>query len=335
MKKKAFLLLAITLSACTYGKKDMETTVDELEKLVIAKEQQYLPKQIKPEDIKIRKEFLYDKYTLQDQYPYKDTTRIFQWDKIKEGLAMIETAQFKYGSWGVLQNKSNINGRPPVTQNTKKNEYNEVTDTFGVEVSEGIPLYLLTDTIVPERYALDGSLVKYTDDTTRLVKTSLIYFNQDWYVAKKYIKAINNEGLNFNKVIFVDRKNQNIITLEKLDSCWLVRSMNPSTTGMHKPPYQYPTPLGLFVKQEKRSQMIYLKDGTTEVGGFAPFASRFCNGAFIHGIPVDLPKTAPVEYSHTLGTVPRSHMCVRNATSHAEFIYNWAPVFHTLVFVIE
>ncbi|WP_442879796.1 L,D-transpeptidase family protein, partial [Cetobacterium sp.] len=37
----------------------------------------------------------------------------------------------------------------------------------------------------------------------------------------------------------------------------------------------------------------------------------------------------------TLGTVPRSHMCVRNATSHAKYVYGWAQVGKGLVFVIE
>ena len=40
-------------------------------------------KKITPEEIQITKELLYDKYTLEDTYPYKDTTRSFQWDKNK------------------------------------------------------------------------------------------------------------------------------------------------------------------------------------------------------------------------------------------------------------
>lgn len=47
-------------------------------------------KDIKPEDIRLDKELLYDKHTLKDTYPYKDTTRHFQWEKIKERLALLE-----------------------------------------------------------------------------------------------------------------------------------------------------------------------------------------------------------------------------------------------------
>lgn len=71
---------------------------------------------------------------------------------------------------------------------------------------------------------------------------------------------------------------------------------------------------------------------TTETGGFAPYASRFTNGGYIHGVPVNAPRKTLIEFSPSLGTTPRSHMCVRNATSHAKFIYDWAPIEETLVF---
>ncbi|WP_353937924.1 L,D-transpeptidase family protein [Parabacteroides goldsteinii] len=58
-------------------------------------------------------------------------------------------------------------------------------------------------------------------------------------------------------------------------------------------------------------------------------------GGYIHGVPVNAPRKSLIEYSSTLGTTPRSHMCVRNATSHAKFIYDWAPVYETLVFVFD
>lgn len=123
--------------------------------------------------------------------------------------------------------------------------------------------------------------------------------------------------------------------MEKADSVWLVRSMNPATTGLHKPPYQQETPLGMFVIQEKKVKMYFLVDGTTQTGGFAPYASRFTNGGYIHGIPVNEPRKALIEYSPSLGTTPRSHMCVRNATSHAKFVFDWVPAEQTIVFVIE
>lgn len=66
-----------------------------------------------------------------------------------------------------------------------------------------------------------------------------------------------------------------------------------------------------------------------------PYASRFTNGAYIHGVPVNAPRTSMIEYSWSLGTTPRSHMCVRNATSHSKFVFDWAPTERSLVVVIE
>lgn len=70
----------------------------------------------------------------------------------------------------------------------------------------------------------------------------------------------------------------------------------------------------------EKVKMVFLKDGSKETGGYAPYASRFTDGAYIHGVPVNEPRKTQIEYSWSLGTTPRSHMCVRNATSHAKFI---------------
>ena len=91
----------------------------------------------------------------------------------------------------------------------------------------------------------------------------------------------------------------------------------------------------MFVVQQKKSRMVFLKDGSAATGGYAPYASRFTNGAYIHGVPVNVPRTAMIEYSWSLGTTPRSHMCVRNATSHSKFIFDNMPAEATLTVVIE
>lgn len=88
--------------------------------------------------------------------------------------------------------------------------------------------------------------------------------------------------------------------------------MNPATVGLHKQPYKYPIPLGLFVIQEKISRMVYLTDGSHEIGRFAPYASHFSNGAYLHGVPIGEPKKNPVEFSWSLGTTPPiSYMCLK------------------------
>ena len=291
--------------------------------------------EIKPIDVQISKELLYDKYTLEDTYPYKDTTRSYQWEKMKERLALLENIQAEPKRWGILQYYKNRNGEAPLVRNYKRNTYRRIADTLGVERYQSVPVYHLTDTLIPERYGQDGDLVSLLREEGSFTEVEPIFIGSTWMVPQKYIKPLQDTVI-FKKAVFIDRTNQNIITLEQKGRAeWMVRSMNPATTGLHRPPYQQETPLGMFVLQEKKVKMVFLKDGSIETGGYAPYASRFTDGAYIHGVPVNAPRTALIEYSPSLGTTPRSHMCVRNATSHAKFLFDWAPVNQTIVFILE
>ena len=217
----------------------------------------------------------------------------------------------------------------------KRDAYKRIADTLGVERYQGIPPFLTDDTLTAKRYGLDGLLTRHLGEEGKFTKVEPVFIGGEWYAPAKYIKLIPDSVV-FNKAIFIDRHNQNITTLERKEKgCWLIRSMNPATTGQHRPPYAQETPLGMFVLQEKKTKMIFLKDGSAATGGFAPYASRFNNGGYIHGVPTNAPATGIIEYSYTLGTIPRSHMCVRNATSHAKFIFEWAPVNETIIFVLE
>lgn len=290
-----------------------------------------------PPLIEIEKAFLYDKHTLVDSYPYKDTTRSFQWEKIRERLSALEAIQKRSARWAILRNYKNLNGEAPLVKTYNRDAYNRIADTLGVERYQSVPLYLLDDTIIPEVYGRDGSLVrvKALDDDSRFARIETVYDEaKEWLIPKKYLREMG-DTVAFTKAIFVDRTNQNIATLEHAGSKWLVRSMNPATTGRHKPPYAQETPLGMYVLQEKKKRMIFLVDGSRETGGFAPYASRFTNGAYVHGVPVNAPRTGLIEYSPSLGTTPRSHMCVRNATSHAQFVYDWGIINETIVFVFD
>lgn len=340
MNKRVFINLLIIfclLSSCTpRADKTSNTPKDATDSI---SQPDTLPEsiveQMKPEQIHISKELLYNQYTLEDTYPYKDTTRRFQWEKIKEELAAVENIQLQSAQWAILQNYKNRNGEAPLVKKYRRNAYKRIADTLGTERYQSVPLYLLTDTLVPERYAQDGELVRLLAREGKFAKVAPVYVGGEWYTPQKYVKPINDTVI-FNKAIFVDRTNQNIVTLDRADKGnWIIRSMNPVTTGRHRPPYAQETPLGIFVMQEKKVKMVYLKDGSPEKAGYAPHASRFTDGAYIHGVPIEMPRTTEIEYSWSLGTTPRSHMCVRNATSHAKFIFSWAPVHSTLVFVIE
>lgn len=290
----------------------------------------------------IKKAFLYDKYTLKDSYPYKSGERRFQWEKINVFLDSLDSACQRYIVYGVLQNYKNANGIAPVFPGSPKDAFGVLTDTFGIERVQAIPLYEDTDSVALTRYGRDGALVIIEPDTASrsvapdaagYLRVTPLSVRKTYKVHEEYLKTIG--PVCFSKVICVDVTNQNVATLEKSDSVWLVRSMNPITSGLDHPPFKRSTPVGVFLVLEQITKMYYYKDGTSTIAGFAPWATRFCGGAYLHGVPVNYPSQNIVEYSATLGTTPRSHRCVRNASSHALFIYDWAHPFDTLVLVIN
>lgn len=287
-------------------------------------------------DIVLTKNLIYDKYTLEDKYDYKDTFRMFQWDKIKERLAYIENFQREHNNYGLVINYKNKNGEAPTVANYRRNAYKRVSDTLGTERYQSAPLYSINDNETPTIYGRDGSLVKLlSSDTLKMVRIKgLTNIEGEWDIPRRYVKAIGDTAT-FKHVVVVDVTNQNICALEHNSDGWIIRSMNPATTGKHNPPYGMETPVGIFLLQEKKSKMFYYADGTTEIAGYAPWASRFTNGAYIHGVPTNDPKAKIIEHSWTLGTTPRSHMCVRNASSHAKFVYDWIKPFSSLVIVIN
>src|SRR5690606_5433294 len=251
-------------------------------------------------------------------------------------LAYIENFQREHNDYGIVVNYKNKNGEAPTVSNFRRNAYTRVSDTLGTERYQSAPLYKEGETKHPIIYARDGSLVKLlSSDTLKMITIKgLTDFEGVWDIPRRYVTPIGDTST-FKHVVVVDVTNQNICALEHAEKGWIIRSMNPATTGRHAPPYAMETPTGIFVLQEQKAKMFYYGDGTKTIEGFAPWASRFTNGAYIHGVPVNNPKGKIVEYSWSLGTTPRSHMCVRNASSHAKFVYDWIKPFSSLVIVID
>ncbi|MGL5683884.1 MAG: L,D-transpeptidase [Marinifilaceae bacterium] len=281
------------------------------------------------------KELEFDKYTLADTYMYNKTQRVFQWDKIMSVLDSVDTFTKENSEFGYIINYKNRKGVAPLVKTYHSNNaYRSLQDTFGVFRYQAIPLYEVSDSTVPFRYGRDGSLIaiKKTSPTFYVVEVASIP-GQEWLVPKKYIKPITTNK--FKRFVVIDRLYQNIATLEHDNDTWYIRSMNPATTGRYHPPFSKVTPKGIFMLQEKVPRMLYYRDGTTDIEGYAPYASRFSCGGYVHGVPVNNPSGAMIEYSPTLGTIPRSHMCVRNATSHAKYIYDNYPANETIVYIFD
>ncbi len=277
----------------------------------------------------------YDRYTLADTYTYQKKKRDFNWEQIRNLLAFVENMQDDTTRWIVLQNYKNRNGQAPLVGRYARNVYGNIADTAGVERYQSVPLFRPDDTLTAVVYGRDGSIAHLESCDSLHCRIFNPIDSQRWLVPQCYVKILDRHT-RFEHVIVIDRKDQNITTLERLRrGRWVIRSKNPATTGRQRPPYAKATPLGMFLLQETKRKMLYLKDGSDSLGGFAPYAMRFTNGAYIHGVPVAVPQKEEIEYSWSLGTTPRSHMCVRNATSHSKFIYEWAPVERTLVVVLE
>lgn len=323
-----FLLAVPLIFSCGERK-----TADDVERRESEKTPQPL---LIADQIALTKDISYDRYTLEDKYAYEDTVRVFQWDKIKEQLAIIENFQRGSKRFAVLQNYNNINGVAPAVATPMQDDHDRLSDTLGTARDQSIPLYKPGKSDTPLIYGRDGSLVELlSSDTAAMVKVAGPSFEGSWEVPKQYVNSLG-DSVRFDQVVVVDVTNQNIAALERSDEgAWRILSMNPATSGKHDPPYAMETPLGIFVLQEKKPKMLYTEDGRKAIKGYAPHASRFTSGAYVHGVPTEDPEGEIIEHSPTLGTVPRSHMCVRNATSHAKFVYDWAKTLHALVIVIE
>lgn len=341
--KKGFSILLLTACLFLYACEEQQTDAPRLSEytelpsdtLIFPDTTDLAPKLLVAADIHLTKDLLYDQYTLEDTYPYGDTIRSFKWETIRKCLAFVENMHRDTARWVVLRNYKNFYSEAPLVRRYVRNAYGRVADTLGVERYQSVPLYLTTDSSVPERYGRDGSLAYLRGQEGSFLRITPVVEDEEYLVPPRYIRILPDSVV-FYHVIFVDRGDQNITTLERLsEGEWAIRSMNPATTGVHRPPYAQETPLGMFLLQEKKTKMVFLKDGGSATGGYAPYASRFTNGAYIHGVPVNVPRTAMIEYSWSLGTTPRSHMCVRNASSHAKFIFDNMPSEATLIVVIE
>ena len=118
------------------------------------------------DDIQLDTALSYKEHTLAEEYPYQDTLRRFQMDKIKEKLAFIENFQRTPASYAILQNRNNSNGEAPLVKEFHRNEYTLVSDSLGTERYQAAPLYAVGDMESPTIYGRDGWLVKLRSSDT-------------------------------------------------------------------------------------------------------------------------------------------------------------------------
>lgn len=258
--------------------------------------------------------------------------RKFQFDKMYAELTKIKD-QVDNNTTAYISNYKNYNGSAP--------RFNGGTDDdFGYRRSQSAAGYVEPNKESYFRYIPDGMLLNVLEETDDFYRVTPLSFGGEYWVEKKYVSFKNNiESL--EQAVIVDRRYQNCATFEYRDGKWVMISYVFATTGANGE-YKLPTPLGNYMMIQKRDRFLYYADGTTTIAGYAPYAIRFSGGGYIHGVPVqyivrDDKKIDPglQEYLHTIGTTPRSHMCVRNYTSHAKFLYDRMGLGKAGLFVIE
>ena len=265
------------------------------------------------------------------------SVRTFQLDQALERVKTMKKYADMPGTVHVNNYKNRAGKVPPIDD--------KPTDKYGYRRDQGAPAYLSPTSAKPSRYLPDGMVGEKLGVSGTFMQVYFPYFDEVWYVPTKFLDANDDAIKTLTQVAVVDRKNQNVIVMQYAENQWQIVSMNFVSTGKNTG-YSLPTPLGDFAAIGKVPKFYYYNDGTETIGGYAPYAVRFTGGAYLHGVPrgvnVDpvtkkviqpLPPTR--ESNGTLGTTPQSHMCVRNYTSHALFLYEWMKIGSAAVIVIE
>ncbi|MDD4796650.1 MAG: L,D-transpeptidase family protein [Eubacteriales bacterium] len=237
-----------------------------------------------------------------------------------------------------ISNYRNANGRPPALANgASTDEYENRRDT-------GAGCYTTPDSSqAPVRYAPDGLLGRQYEQYNGFTRVYFPSFGDYYWVPDKYVST-RSAVSDLTQAIVVDRKFQNLCMFERDDAGqWTLIAMNYVTTGKEGGS-SLKTPLGEFSAIERKHYFYYDNEGDDIVDGYALWAIRFSAGGYTHGVPTSSkqdPVTGEVyvggsaEGQSTLGTVPKSHMCIRNYTSFAKFMYDRTKIGNCAVIVFE
>ena len=285
------------------------------------------------------------------------TPKAFQ---VGKSLARIEALKRMADLPGTVRvsNYKNRNGKPPQLPSKKE------ADEHGYLRDQAAPAYLAPDKTSSFRYAPDGTMAQLLGTSGDYSQVYIPTFDEVRYIPSKYIYGAKTDQIeSLTQVAVVDRKYQNIMTFEYIDGQWNVVSYCYISTGKNSG-YAKPTPVGDFIAIEKKKagkyglgEFWYLADGADpgaedlKFEGYAPYAVRFTGGAYLHGLPrgvsyttdpvtgestLVMPKALTTEsYGTFLGVRPESHMCVRNYTSHAKYMWQWFKIGSGAVLVIE
>lgn len=184
-------------------------------------------------------------------------------------------------------------------------------------------------------YLGDRSLVAIESYENNFVKVSVPNRNEFLYVKKSQFKYTRTTKFNslIEKVVVVDRTNQNTQLYDYVGGEFLLTHSSQSTTGYNNNNNSYRTPRGYYIVSNVKPYMMYFDDpkktDETKKTGRALYAVRFSGGYYLHGIPLKdelkgkARDTTRKRVEAILGSHPSSHGCVRNGDEDAKFIYDW------------
>ena len=140
--------------------------------------------------MKIEKQLLYDRHTLEDNYEYRKVERSFQWDKIAGMIDSLLNFENQAKEFGALSNYKNRNGRAPLSDSSRKDAYRAIEDKYGVKRDQSVPFYKTGNWEVPERYGRDGALVSVIRDSAGFLLVTPSSFGGEWWVPEKYVDRL-------------------------------------------------------------------------------------------------------------------------------------------------
>lgn len=284
--------------------------------------------------------------------------RSFRFDRMVEDAERLRRFVRDH-EMAAIDNYKNRNGYAP------SNKGKQVDDR-GTQRSQSAPAYSAPDSGSEMHYLEDGRLVAVIEDHGAYIEVLSYDDKRTYFVPARYIDR-DHPLVALDQVVLVDIENQNQGVLGYEDDHWQLLSTTYATTGADTE-HKEPTVPGHYKVIQTRSKFLYLDDITEEIAGYAPYATRFNGGAYIHGVPVNFQLIKEVrvltpavldeegavirpavtetvvvdrvdpgmaENLSTLGTDPRSHKCVRNATSHAKWLYDWVKIGRSAVIAFE
>ncbi len=285
--------------------------------------------------------------------------REFRLDAMAEKIKSLKVAVDNTKT-AFIYNVVDANGRAPMYKG------NLSVDNHGIKRYQSAPAYVEPNRSSDFRYMQDGLMVTILDEVGGYYKVNAYDYEGIYYVPKRYVTQRNSINT-LNQVVSVDITNQNVAAFDYVDGEWNLISISYATTGADNE-FAEPTISGSYQVIQKVDFFRYRDDYTKEISGYAPYGIRFNGGAFIHGVPVnyklvrknflvsdavydengevvqeavyesrivDRIDPGHIEYSASLGTVPLSHKCVRNITSHAKFLWDWLRLGESSVVIID